>query len=159
MFAQLPKSRSWHSREAYGIARGLPVLVLCMVAACSSPTSTIDRTVPLTAEYTGHVRLAVEARTSSGAPVTDAFVSVSPRMSQTGMNPVYTTDLTKAGPDGRYVLLVRKSAGSIVRVPDTVTATIHARTANGTYSTELVLLFGPIGQNPPEFDARIVAGT
>ena len=147
--------RSWSRARA---GRWLGSLMLCTVAACESSTSAVDPTTPLTAEPVQHMVLVAQVMTSSSAPVTDAIVSISPARSPTVMSSVYFIEAPDVDSSGAYTFMVRRSAGGAVTPLDTISATIHARTTTGTYSTPTLLRFAPLDRAPPSVEVKITVG-
>ena len=136
------------------------LLMLCTVTACKSSTSAEGRTIPLTAEPVQHMVLVTRVMTSSSAPVADAIVSISPARSPTVMSSVYFIEDAEvdSSASGTYVLLVSRSDAGTVPLQDTISATIHARTTTGTYSTPTLLRFAPLDQEPPTVEVKITTG-
>ena len=139
------------------IALKLGPSLLCIAAACSSHEY-VGPTVPHSFDPSQHTQVVIDVATQMGTPVTDAIVSVSPKPPVVGMT-TYSLDTVPADKDGRYVVLVRRTVDRVFQMPDTISATIHARTTTGTYSTPTLLRFAPLDQEPPTVEVKITTGT
>ena len=151
--AESPRSRG-RSRAASRLAL---LSLLCIGAACTSHEY-VGPTVPHSFDPSQHTQVVIDVATSAGTPVADAIVSVSPKPPAVGMV-TYSLDMVPTDGDGRYVVLVSRSVDRVFPIPDTVSATIYARTTTGTYSTPTLLRFAPLDREPPSVEVRITAGT